>query len=766
MKKLRFEIDDADIINEPENSHFATAKIRAFSTGLSRHNTNCDLDTLKRTASTIYEKPIVFEFDPRFSDFKTHNEGVTIPAGFVVPDSAEFKEFPDGRYGLMVLAKIWKKYSGKFVDIFKNDNTTKKAVSVELEILDADEKSDGVLNLKDMVFAAICVLGDVFTPASPDAEIQMLSFSKEYQEDFQLEFGSKYDFIDFKIPENIKSKAQKALNNHTENGSKASALTLAVARHLINNDSISPEKAKQVYKYFKNKDISVADDMYDFYGGEDAYEWCMNLCNQMDELDSKESSFFANDEGGGSMPYQSMKDVNPAVKGINPPVSLGQANEIAKAADAIGSDKEKNGWAIAISQFKKNHMVKDGKWIKKQNNSEEDFAKEDLGKGEAITVDKSKDAMATGSWGNVNKTELMHKVLNASNYKSLVNDVYMIVDSGWEDHPSSSLHYPVMQIGNGKAVYNRYGLAAALQRAEGQNESGVISKIHGVYKKLGLGDEAEKNAYAENSDDLENDEKEEMSMAKEKEEKAKEEEEMANKKPKEGSAEEEKQETPEEEKKEQEQGKGDKKDAKKEEMAQDDRSDGEDDGDDDDDVSMSLDANLDVSALLDFLKNETAEYKAMSDSKEYDDIVYSINACMGEISKGMEANSKVVTNAMLSYMKSMAKKFHGYDKQNKSFSVENSELRKFKFDRESEMKKFAVDSVLKEAFDAGMPEAEMEACREDAKNYSYENIDAYKNSVRAKAFQYFGSRESKVNDEIRIGFPFTQQKSTEPLLWK
>lgn len=45
-------------------------------------------------------------------------------------------------------------------------------------------------------------------------------------------------------------------------------------------------------------------------------------------------------------------------------LSLEQANYIANIADGIPDDKVKSSWAIAISQFKKNYIVKDGKWIK------------------------------------------------------------------------------------------------------------------------------------------------------------------------------------------------------------------------------------------------------------------------------------------------------------------------------------------------------------------------------------------------------------------
>jgi hypothetical protein len=67
------------------------------------------------------------------------------------------------------------------------------------------------------------------------------------------------------------------------------------------------------------------------------------------------------------MPYDSLKNINPALKGIDPPITLGQANEIAKEADAIEKDG-KNGWAISIANFKKRHEIVDGHWVKKIKN--------------------------------------------------------------------------------------------------------------------------------------------------------------------------------------------------------------------------------------------------------------------------------------------------------------------------------------------------------------------------------------------------------------
>lgn len=62
------------------------------------------------------------------------------------------------------------------------------------------------------------------------------------------------------------------------------------------------------------------------------------------------------------MPYAKWSDVNPAIKGIEPRITLAQANTIASWADNI--ENVDSPWAVAISQFKKLYTVRDGKWVK------------------------------------------------------------------------------------------------------------------------------------------------------------------------------------------------------------------------------------------------------------------------------------------------------------------------------------------------------------------------------------------------------------------
>ena len=115
--------------------------------------------------------------------------------------------------------------------------------------------------------------------------------------------------------------------------------------------------------------------------------------------------------------------------------------------------------------------------------------KESMAEGKAYKIDKSKDAMSETPWGDVDKTELRNKIMDAKNKAALVKAVYMLVEDGWEEAPSEKLKYPVMEIKGDSVVYNRYGLSSALAYAQKENESSVVSKVEAIYKKLGLGKE-------------------------------------------------------------------------------------------------------------------------------------------------------------------------------------------------------------------------------------------------------------------------------------
>ena len=115
--------------------------------------------------------------------------------------------------------------------------------------------------------------------------------------------------------------------------------------------------------------------------------------------------------------------------------------------------------------------------------------KQSMAEKKSYKVDKSKEAMSTGSWSDVDKTKLRNKVIEAKNANTLVKSVYLKVDTDWQSAPSEKLHYPVMEFKGDTLVYNKNALANAKARAVQNNESEVVKKIDKIYKSLDIGDD-------------------------------------------------------------------------------------------------------------------------------------------------------------------------------------------------------------------------------------------------------------------------------------
>jgi hypothetical protein len=115
-----------------------------------------------------------------------------------------------------------------------------------------------------------------------------------------------------------------------------------------------------------------------------------------------------------------------------------------------------------------------------------DQRKNKMSEEKKYKIDKSKEALSDKPWGEVDKTKLRNDIMGASNKNTLVKDVYMLVENGWEDAPSEHLKYPVMELKGDTFVYNRDGLSSALGYAKKENVSSVVSKVEKIQRKLGL----------------------------------------------------------------------------------------------------------------------------------------------------------------------------------------------------------------------------------------------------------------------------------------
>ena len=388
-KNLIFAIEDIEIIEEEtslenDNRYFVSAKIQAFSSDINRHDMFCSEETLLRTAASIYYKPILYVVDKKTEDFGSHASPETArPAGVILHDSAEFERLPDGRLALMVGVKIWKRYASQAIDIFKRDGGHKK-VSVELDLLDYEMQPDGLMEMKDFRYVGVVILGDAITEASPGAHIKIASFAEEdraFREALLLEFSTKYDSIDFTIPDEIKKNCQMGLNLFEERGG-GNPRILSHARFMIKNNKMTPSRAFLILKDFNSNNFednetgssSEGHVIYLLLGGKEGFDWIVGICQSMEDADDQSLSYF---ENLVFFPYQRIEDINPALKGISPPISLTQANQIASVADKLIEEgkEDSESWGIAISRFKKSHVAKDEIWVK--NSKEEGEKGED-----------------------------------------------------------------------------------------------------------------------------------------------------------------------------------------------------------------------------------------------------------------------------------------------------------------------------------------------------------------------------------------------------
>lgn len=212
---IKFGINSMDFVDNAQNDLFRKVRIKAFASGENAHTLPIDEDVLKRGALTVYNKPILWKYNPFTDDANTHDED-EVPCGFVpeTDNNVVFERENDGRLFMIINALLWTKYCGRLVDIFKRDGY-KKDVSIEIITRD-DETSFGEKpKVLDFVIAGITILGEWIDPACKGSQAQLLKFSID---DFSAD-KDKY-IKEYKISSNnieIKNTKEYAVNSTWSN---------------------------------------------------------------------------------------------------------------------------------------------------------------------------------------------------------------------------------------------------------------------------------------------------------------------------------------------------------------------------------------------------------------------------------------------------------------------------------------------------------------------------------------------------------------------
>jgi len=317
-KKLTFAVENIELMEESNDSQFATLRIDAFASGKNRHNLYISEDTLSKTSKTILQKPIVWTYNRTTDDATTHGENQLI-CGFIPQDSPiDFRKLEDGRTMMSVMGKLWTRYSGRMMEIFSRDKT--KSVSVEMEVFETLDNSEfSVPEITSFCYQCITVLGEMVTPAIPLAKADLMEFAKKESEDYSialLEYSSRYETVDLSIPKKVKANADKGLELYKAKGKGGTSVSLATARFLSKSDKITPDKVRKLYTYlekhvdsFDENDTSSNNYIsWMLWGGKDGLKWGKKLIDVLSELDSKRMSYFSEEATNKNMGFESQEE--------------------------------------------------------------------------------------------------------------------------------------------------------------------------------------------------------------------------------------------------------------------------------------------------------------------------------------------------------------------------------------------------------------------------------------------------------------------------
>lgn len=173
QNKVRVDIErpqNFELSGQLESTSFSKAKIYIMYSGLNANGSFISKETVDRATNTLYNKPIVGEFNESTQNFKDHGGKVEItndsiaytdttkPLG-VIPESAEiYWETDDGGKDWLVVDKalIWNRYYDE-TEALLNDTYGQ---SMEIEVISySSESPDSVIYIDDFEFSALCVLG-------------------------------------------------------------------------------------------------------------------------------------------------------------------------------------------------------------------------------------------------------------------------------------------------------------------------------------------------------------------------------------------------------------------------------------------------------------------------------------------------------------------------------------------------------------------------------------------------------------------------------
>lgn len=224
LMSIPYKFSDASVSNVREiNSSFASGTLKVMYLGENRNNVYFSKEAVEQALPSLYNVPIVCHWDADTNKIGAHDMAVvsdengglrlknlTEPCG-VVPEHAQFsfqtEEDADGNeheYLIIDGVLLWKRQDVYHYIVNTLDGRVKH--SMEISVNDRSKTSDGLYEIKDFEFLALCLLGEDSEPCFQGSELELFSTQnfKQKMQEMMLEMKNELPKVTPSIEDDIK----------------------------------------------------------------------------------------------------------------------------------------------------------------------------------------------------------------------------------------------------------------------------------------------------------------------------------------------------------------------------------------------------------------------------------------------------------------------------------------------------------------------------------------------------------------------------------
>ena len=168
------------------DERFIPVKLKIVHSGLTAKGFYFTEDSLYSAAHTLCNVPILAKFSKETQDAMGHEYSIKrskigkehylhfeeVPIG-VVPESSEIDiVLEEDKLFMYATGLIWERYANEMKYVLQRDE--EKQISMEIVVMDGEQKPDGTTEVKEFGFSGITILGQSYVPGVTGAVIKIL----------------------------------------------------------------------------------------------------------------------------------------------------------------------------------------------------------------------------------------------------------------------------------------------------------------------------------------------------------------------------------------------------------------------------------------------------------------------------------------------------------------------------------------------------------------------------------------------------------------